>query len=183
MNLLLSHLQLNGLPSMCLILAEAANAADVAGLNPLKGPVEYVATFLFALAILHTFVVKQFAKLAHKYPEGSIMENLFHFLAETEIVFGIWAAVLFFAIIVMKMSIHAAVEYVESLNYTEPKFVLVVMVVAATGQSGRNDHPLHRSIDAAEGKRVVLHRRTVVRSLVRFIHYRTGSHDTSCPAA
>ena len=134
MNLLLADLSLNALPTLWLTLAETATttAADVASVNPLKGPVEYVATFLFALAILHTFFVKQFAKLAHKYPEGSIMENLFHFLAETEIVFGIWAAVLFFAIVVMKLSIHAAVEYVESLNYTEPKFVLVVMVVAAT---------------------------------------------------
>jgi hypothetical protein len=132
MNLLFSDLSLHALPTLWLTLAESATAADAAGLNPLKGPVEYVATFLFALAILHTFVVKQFAKLAHKYPEGSIMENLFHFLAETEIVFGIWAAVLFFAIVVMKFSIHAAVEYIESLNYTEPKFVLVVMVVAAT---------------------------------------------------
>ena len=132
MNLLFSDLSLNALPTLWLTLAESATAADAAGLNPLKGPVEYVATLLFALAILHTFVVKQFAKLAHKYPEGSIMENLFHFLAETEIVFGVWAAVLFFAIVVMKFSIHAAVEYVESLNYTEPKFVLVVMVVAAT---------------------------------------------------
>ena len=132
MNLLFSDLSLNALPTLWLTLAESATAADAAGLNPLKGPVEYVATLLFALAILHTFVVKQFAKLAHKYPEGSIMENLFHFLAETEIVFGVWAAVLFFAIVVMKFSIHAAVEYIESLNYTEPKFVLVVMVVAAT---------------------------------------------------
>jgi hypothetical protein len=102
MNFLLSDLSMNAIPTLWLTLAEAASAADVAGLNPLKGPVEYVATFLFALAILHTFVVKQFAKLAHKYPEGSIMENLFHFLAETEIVFGIWAAVLFFAIVIMK---------------------------------------------------------------------------------
>ena len=132
MNLLFSDLSLNALPTLWLTLAESATAADAAGLNPLKGPVEYVATLLFALAILHTFVVKQFAKLAHKYPEGSMMENLFHFLAETEIVFGVWAAVLFFAIVVMKFSIHAAVEYIESLNYTEPKFVLVVMVVAAT---------------------------------------------------
>ncbi len=134
MNLLLSDLSLNALPTMWLTLAETATktAADVASVNPLKGPVEYVATFLFALAILHTFVVKQFAKLAHKYPEGSILENLFHFLAETEIVFGIWAAVLFLTIGVMKLSVQSAVDYIETLNFTEPKFVLVVMVVAAT---------------------------------------------------
>lgn len=134
MNLLLSDLSLNALPTLWLTLAEAATktSADVASVNPLKGPVEYVATFLFALAILHTFVVKQFAKLAHKYPEGSILENLFHFLAETEIVFGIWAAVLFLTIGVMKLSVQSAVDYIETLNFTEPKFVFVVMVAAAT---------------------------------------------------
>lgn len=108
----------------------AANASAVP--NPLSGPVEILATIIFGFAILHTFSVKQFAKLAHKYPEGSIGENLFHFLAETEVVFGIWAAVLFIAISVMKLSLQSAVDYIEGLNFTEPKFVLVVMVVAAT---------------------------------------------------
>ncbi|MCW0220295.1 MAG: putative Na+/H+ antiporter, partial [Prosthecobacter sp.] len=90
------------------------------------------ATVLFALAVLHTFAVKRFAHLAHKYPKGSIPENLLHFLAETEVVFGLWAAALFVGIAALKGSIHDAVVYIESLNYTEPKFVLVVMVVAAT---------------------------------------------------
>ena len=94
--------------------------------------VEYLATLLFALAILHTFSVKFFAKLAHNYPEGSIQENLYHFLAETEVVFGIWAAALFFGITVFRGSVSAAVSYITSLNYTEPKFVMAVMVVAAT---------------------------------------------------
>ncbi len=112
--------------------AEATTGAVADGVNPFSGAVEYVATVLFGLAILHTFCVKQFAKLAHRYPEGSIQENLFHFLAETEVVFGIWAAVLVVIVGVLRLSIADAVKYVESLNYTEPKFVLVVMVVAAT---------------------------------------------------
>ena len=92
----------------------------------------YIATALFALAVIHTFMVKRFAALAHRYPEGSIPENLLHFLAETEVVFGLWAAALFAAIAAINGSIGKAVEYVESLNFTEPKFVLVIMVVAAT---------------------------------------------------
>ncbi len=64
--------------------------------------VEVLATILFALAILHTFSVKRFAKLAHQYPEGSIQENLYHFLAETEVVFGVWASALFAGIMVFK---------------------------------------------------------------------------------
>ena len=93
---------------------------------------EILATVLFALAVLHTFSVKRFAHWAHQYPRGSIQENLLHFLAETEVVFGLWAAALFAGIVVLKGSVHDAVVYIESLNYTEPKFVLVVMVVAAT---------------------------------------------------
>lgn len=95
-------------------------------------PIEILATVLFALAVLHTFTVKRFAHWAHKYPQGSIAENLLHFLAETEVVFGLWAAALFVGIAALKSSVHEAVHYIESLNFTEPKFVLVVMVVAAT---------------------------------------------------
>lgn len=94
--------------------------------------VELLATILFALAVIHTFAVKRFAQWAHRYPKGSVQENLLHFLAETEVVFGLWAAALFAGIAVLEQSVHEAVVYIEGLNYTEPKFVLVVMVVAAT---------------------------------------------------
>lgn len=95
---------------------------------------QLLATVLFACAVIHTFCVKRFAKWAHKYPEGSIGENLFHFLAETEVVFGLWATALSFGIALLNGSIAEAVKYIDSLEdkYTEPKFVLVVMVVAAT---------------------------------------------------
>jgi hypothetical protein len=55
-----------------------------------------------------------------------------HFLAETEVVFGLWAAVLFACVALVEGSLNKAVHYIESLNFTEAKFVLVVMVVAAT---------------------------------------------------
>ena len=93
---------------------------------------EVLATCLFVLAVLHTFSVKQFARWAHRYPSGSIPENVFHFLAETEVVFGLWAAVLFVLVGISQGSVERAVHYIESLDYTEAKFVLVVMVVAAT---------------------------------------------------
>lgn len=93
---------------------------------------EFFATLLFVLAILHTFSVKRFAHWAHKFPKGSIPENVLHFLAETEVVFGLWAALLFTCIAIAEGSVDKAVHYIESLNFTEAKFVLVVMVVAAT---------------------------------------------------
>lgn len=93
---------------------------------------ELLATVLFGIAVVHTFFVKKFAHWAHRYPQGSIPENLLHFLAETEVVFGLWAAVLFVLLACVEGSVHKAVEYIEGLNFVEPKFVLVVMVVAAT---------------------------------------------------
>jgi Na+/H+ antiporter NhaD/arsenite permease-like protein len=95
-------------------------------------PIEILASVFFGLAVLHTFAVKRFAHWAHRFPKGSIQENTLHFLAETEVVFGLWAAALFLGIAAIKGSIHDAVSYVEGLNFTEPKFVLVVMVVAAS---------------------------------------------------
>jgi Putative Na+/H+ antiporter len=99
-------------------------------MNP--SPIELLATALFVLAVLHTFCVKWFAQLAHHYPSGSMGETALHFLAETEVVFGLWAAALFLGIAALKGSTHDAVAYIEGLNFTEPKFVFVVMVVAAT---------------------------------------------------
>lgn len=93
---------------------------------------ELLASVLFGLAVLHTFCVKRFAHWAHQFPPGSVRENLLHFLAETEVVFGLWAATLFLGIAVLKGSVHDAVSYVEGLNFTEAKFVFVIMVVAAT---------------------------------------------------
>lgn len=94
--------------------------------------VEILASVLFGIAVIHTFVVKRFAAWAHRYPAGSIAETLLHFLAETEVVFGVWAAALFVGIAALKGSVHDAVVYIEGLNFNEPKFVFVIMVVAAT---------------------------------------------------
>ncbi|MBX7210755.1 MAG: putative Na+/H+ antiporter [Verrucomicrobiaceae bacterium] len=99
---------------------------------PAATSIEILATVFFGLAVLHTFAVKRFAHWAHLQPPGSVRENVLHFLAETEVVLGIWAAALFLGIAVLRGSMHAAVEHIEHLNFTEPKFVFVVMVVAAT---------------------------------------------------
>ncbi len=94
--------------------------------------IELLATVLFGLAVLHTFCVKRFAHWAHRFPPASVQENLLHFLAETEVVFGLWAATLFLGIAALKGSFHDAVSYIEGLSFAEPQFVFVIMVVAAT---------------------------------------------------
>jgi len=92
---------------------------------------ELSATIIFALAILHTFVVSKFADIAHYSPEGSMKAHLFHYLAEVEAVFGIWALG-FILLMIGQGGFHAPVEYLESLNFTEPAFVFVIMAMAGT---------------------------------------------------
>lgn len=89
---------------------------------------EALATFLFAVAIIHTFSVPVFARLANKKGPHS---GLWHMLAEVEAVFGVWAFVL---IVFMIISIGApgAISYVDSRDFTEPAFVFAIMVVAAS---------------------------------------------------
>jgi hypothetical protein len=98
-------------------------------MNPTN--VELVGTILFALAVIHTFLVKKFEEMAHHYPEGSIGENAFHFLGEVEAVFGMWAGVFILAIIMMTGP-ASSIAYLESLNFTEPAFVFVIMAMAGT---------------------------------------------------
>lgn len=93
--------------------------------------IELGATVIFALAIIHTFMVSKFAEMAHHYPEGSMGENLFHFLAEVEAVFGMWAAI-FIGYMAIVAGAGAPIPYLESLNFTEPAFVFVIMAMAGT---------------------------------------------------
>ncbi len=91
----------------------------------------YTASAIFAIAVIHTFLVGKFQKLAHHYPEGSIGENVFHLLGEVEAVFLLWSAILF-GVIVLSVGWSTGVGYIDSRNYTEPIFVFVIMAIAAT---------------------------------------------------
>ena len=90
--------------------------------------IEALATFLFAVAIIPTFSVPVFARLANKNGPHS---GLWHMLAEVEAVFGVWA---FALVVFMIVSVGAsdAVSYIDSRNFTEPAFVFAIMVVAAS---------------------------------------------------
>lgn len=89
---------------------------------------EVIAAILFVVALLHTFSTKQFERLSHRYPRHA---GLFHLLGEVEVVFGFWAMVLILFIAVMQGGAQA-LAYAETRQYTEPLFVFVVMVVAAS---------------------------------------------------
>lgn len=91
-------------------------------------PVQYIALAIFMLALAHTFAAKQLERLSHRFPRHA---GLFHLLGEIEVVFGFWAIVLILVMGLMQGG-DQALAYAESRNYTEPLFVFVVMVVAAS---------------------------------------------------
>lgn len=91
----------------------------------------HAATVCFVLAILHTFSVGVFNRLGSRFREGSVAENLFHMLGEVEVVFGLWASV-YVLIHIFWDGYKSAVHYLESLNFTEPAFVFVVLAVCST---------------------------------------------------
>ncbi len=92
---------------------------------------ETLATVFFALAVLHTFGTKYLAALARRFPTGSVGENLLHFLAEVEVVFGLWAALLI-AVWTMRLGTSSALNYLNGVDFTEATFVFVIMCMAAT---------------------------------------------------
>ena len=119
-------------------------------LRALVDPINIIATLLFFGAILHTFAAGYFMKLSHKledshkakfsgqesfYVDGKHPVNfkakLFHFLGEVEAIFGIWVLPLLIAITVF-YGWDVATYYIDSRNFTEPLFVVVIMAIAAS---------------------------------------------------
>ena len=90
--------------------------------------IELTGAVIFALALLHTFAARSFEILARRHPRHA---GVFHLLGEVEVVFGFWAFVLVVAIALLSNG-AAAINYAESRQFTEPLFVFVVMVVAAS---------------------------------------------------
>jgi hypothetical protein len=119
-----------------------ATLADRYALDPFNA----VATGIFFLAILHTFSAKRFAQWAHRVqhhhdhreqaagrkPSPSIAAEILHFLGEVEVIFGLWAIVLVVAVTAGR-GWEIAKHYInDTVNYTEPLFVVVIMALAAT---------------------------------------------------
>ena len=120
-----------------------------------ENPFNLVATIIFVLAIIHTFLTATFRHWAHEvevahkaamkeartagdhdhdgHPDPvSFKGQVLHFLGEVEAVFGIWAVVLIGAITVFE-GWGTAVNYIgHHVNFTEAMFVVVIMAVAST---------------------------------------------------
>jgi hypothetical protein len=109
-------------------------------------PFNLIATAIFAMAVLHTFVASWFKGLSHRVqhrhderlaaagrpPQPSVLAELLHFLGEIEVVFGLWSLPLMLAIIFFR-GWDTAKHYVnDTVVYTEPLFVIVIMALAST---------------------------------------------------
>ena len=118
-------------------------------------PFNAVATVIFILAVLHTFATAKIRHWAHvveerhceqlkirahakdsdddgRPDEVSFWGQVLHFFGEVEAVFGIWALVLGAALVSAK-GLTTAVHYVaDTVNYTEPMFIVVIMALAST---------------------------------------------------
>jgi hypothetical protein len=105
-----------------------------------------VASLIFLAAIIHTFLSSKFLYYAHKWKaehqieieagresENSthLLSEIFHFLGEVEVIFGLWAVALC-AAVVSFYDWHTFVNYVSGVNYTEPMFVVVIMALASS---------------------------------------------------
>lgn len=91
-------------------------------------PSQIVAALLFAAALIHSFSTRFFEHLAHTRPRHA---GLWHLLGEVEVVFGFWALLLALFLF-LNHGQARALAYLESRNFTEPLFVFVIMVVAAS---------------------------------------------------
>ena len=92
------------------------------------GPLEVTAAALFALAVLHTFSTRYFEHLAHT---RTAHAGVWHLLGEVEAVFGFWA-ILLVLFIALAYGWETSSRYLEDLHFTEPMFVFVIMVIAAS---------------------------------------------------
>ena len=120
-----------------------------------REPLNLVATIIFFVAIVHTFLTAQFRKIAHRYQrryeaiEDSSRDivgrphagrkhdklifraELFYFMGEVEAVFGIWLVPLFVAIIAFH-GWSTMVDYVGNVNVADAIFVVVIMAMAGS---------------------------------------------------
>lgn len=118
-------------------------------------PFNLVATIIFFLAVVHTFLTARFRHWAHilehrheeklrregrfvdsnndgEADEVSFWGKILHFFGEVEAVFGIWVVPLLIAITMSKGWKTAEVYLDLRVSYTEPIFVVIIMAIAAS---------------------------------------------------
>ncbi len=92
---------------------------------------ELASTVIFFCAVIHTFFAGFFKKLSHKYENHKIKSAICHILSEIELIFVIWACLFIIAMIILQ-GFHNSLNYLTNLRFTEPFFVLTLMMVTGT---------------------------------------------------
>jgi len=118
-------------------------------------PFNLVATLIFLFAIIHTFlapgILRYSHQVQHRYEEKlkeihgpdlpekvglrfqqSIPAAILHFLGEVEVIFGLWVIPLAVALLIAKGSDVTRYYLDQTVHYTEPLFVVVIMAIAAS---------------------------------------------------
>ena len=109
-------------------------------------PFNALATAIFLLAVVHTFVAARFTDAARRLQHRkdaeaaaagltvtpSVAAELLHFLGEVEVIFGLWGIPLVIAIVLSRGWTTATHYLNDTVNYTEPMFVVVIMALAST---------------------------------------------------
>ena len=132
--------------------AAAASLGRVLAERVRAEPFNLIATIIFLLAIVHTFMAPVFLRLAHRFEKAhrpnldpanqevleealdqvSFKAKAFHFLGEIEAVFGSWVIPLMVAMTLSKGWATARGYVGHGLDFTEPLFVVVIMTIAAS---------------------------------------------------
>lgn len=122
-------------------------------------PMNLIVSLLFFGAIIHTFCAGLFHKYAEKLenahrakhdmkaqPEimynGNVVDNVsfgaefFYLLGEVEIIFGFWVVPVFWCMF-YNFGWNETLHYFLSVNFTEPIFVVVIMIMASARPIGR----------------------------------------------
>ena len=109
-------------------------------------PINAVATLIFFLAVIHTFLASRFTEASHRAqarhdarqiaaglpPRPSVAAEMLHFFGEIEVVFGLWTMPLVGAILFTHGWATVTHYANDTVNYTEPLFVVVIMALAST---------------------------------------------------
>ncbi len=132
---------------------EGLSTGQVVARRAAAEPLNVVATAIFLLAIVHTFLAPRIAAYAHRLvhtpaadrdgdgtidaherpvDRRSFKAEILHFFGEIEAVFGLWVVPLVVAITWAKGWATVDHLFAHSLTFTEPMFVVVIMTMAAT---------------------------------------------------
>ncbi len=132
-----------------------AGVWDVIKTRAAAEPFNVVVTLIFALAVLHTFFAPKIRHWGHvveqrhrarraprpepgdidddgRADEVSFGGQVLHFFGEVEAVFGIWVVALAAAMVWFK-DVDTTIRYVgQTVDFTEPMFVVIIMALAST---------------------------------------------------